>query len=1233
MRKYLSIILILILNISFNYSQDEILNNGGSLWSTYIGGGAGDAVEDIIIMEDHIYVTGTTESNTGIATNDAWQKNKDSGKDAFIAKYDKQGNKIWSTYYGGNGDDYATSITADWYEGRIVIAGYTSSTGLVHTSGAYQINYGGGSYDAFMMSLDTNGNFKWDSYYGGSGDDRAASAFMLGDKLYIAGKTNSDNLPVKDAVQETKNAGFDGFMAEIKPKDGGLEWATYYGGEGDDEFTDISYNGYIYACGITSSQNSIAGNASHQSSYGGGASDAFFMKIEDKKEPEWVSYFGGSGADTANAVKSDEKGNIYLAGTTSSGSGIATAGAYKQNFGGTVDGFLAKFNANGNAEYSTYYGGSGEDGIYDLVIDKLNRPLILGCTSSGNNISTGRGLNQTKSGRSDAFMAKFREDGDIIFGSYYGGSGDESGLAAALTEKDIPVIAGMTTSSNGLATVGADQENFGGVEDGFISRFLGVEIVITEVASELCGGENFVIEFVTSKKLIPGNIFKVELSDKNGSFINARVIGSFELTTGGSVKAKLPSDIEPGNAYRIRIFASVLGVYSSDNGFDIQISSSPNPIITGDNELCLNGEEYIYETDSLDGVSYDWKVQGGKITSGQSTNSVTIKWTETGMSEVRVTVTEGNCSGTEIYNVEVHDMPVVSLESYEDICEYVEAIELEGGSPEGGKYFIGETEYSEFDPGEFGTGVFDIVYVYTDEHGCTDSASSSIKVNEAPEKPEITIKEDTLISSADTGNQWYLNGEEIQGAADKKHVPQVDGKYSVRVTNQAGCMSEFSDEVDYTGQDGARILTVNSIIFNDLYCENSDTMKIGILNFGNANLVMDEIEIEGQNEDEFKLGDDYSDMSIAANSSDSIEIIFQPDSPGEKHAKLEIRSNAVNSENVELDIEAVKHLIDFSLAQSSCKFDNIKKDSVFTFQINIKNEGTAGTSLSIAENPIDFTVVSLEPDSLKLDGMSVLTLKFNGSSVDGTIDDKIVVREERCNQTREISLEVIVGSGSPDDKIIIQVDSAAANAGDTVSIPVSVDGTGIINNAGINEIRGELMFNASMLDPIPPTPEGSVTGNLRIMPLTIAVPEETATVELKFIANLGNDSVTTLEMRNILPANNVEYNVQRGEFRLLDICYEGGARLVTFNETTNIELSPNPAEGTVNVDYKLIENGLTRIFITNNFGKVVKTILNEDISKGKYSEVVNLKDLSSGLYFIMLRTPTIIKTRTIRVLK
>ncbi len=80
---------------------------------------------------------------------------------------------------------------------------------------------------------------------------------------------------------------------------------------------------------------------------------------------------------------------------------------------------------------------------------------------------------------------------------------------------------------------------------------------------------------------------------------------------------------------------------------------------------------------------------------------------------------------------------------------------------------------------------------------CSDTVYNTVTFYSVPDKPTITRMGDRLVSSANSGNQWFRNGEMLTGKTDKILELKEPGLYTVQVKNGFGCASPFSDEYNY----------------------------------------------------------------------------------------------------------------------------------------------------------------------------------------------------------------------------------------------------------------------------------------------------------------------------------------------------------------------------------------------------------------------------------------------------
>ena len=263
---------------------------------------------------------------------------------------------------------------------------------------------------------------------------------------------------------------------------GNLLWATFYGGTEEDYAlgTCTDHNNNIYITGVTASTDGIATPGAHQESFGGGdigrQGDAFIAKFTIDGYLAWGTYFGGSGYDAGLAIVCDTNNFIYVCGETGSTDSIATVGTYSNilptTTPGIQDGFLTKFDSGGEQIWGTYYGGSGGDEPYALVLDGADNIYIAGSTSSKNGIATPGAYHAVYDSMGDGFLAKFSNAGSLLWGTYYGSTGEDDIYGICVDKNSDVYISGGTNSTDSIATPGAYQTIYGGgTDDAFIAKF------------------------------------------------------------------------------------------------------------------------------------------------------------------------------------------------------------------------------------------------------------------------------------------------------------------------------------------------------------------------------------------------------------------------------------------------------------------------------------------------------------------------------------------------------------------------------------------------------------------------------------------------------------------------------------------------------------------------------------------------------------------------------------------
>jgi hypothetical protein len=117
----------------------------------------------------------------------------------------------------------------------------------------------------------------------------------------------------------------------------------------------------------------------------------------------------------------------------------------------------------------------------------------------------------------------------------------------------------------------------------------------------------------------------------------------------------------------------------------------------------------------------------------------------------------------------------------------------------------------------------------------------TVNVNTVP-TPVAAQEGDSLISSADQGNQWYNSQGLIEGATQQVYYPEVEDDFYVIVTNEFGCVSEPSNTVHFlfTG-----IVEVENPYFRIYPVPAGDMLSIEIVNGNEGTYRVDLMNVTG----------------------------------------------------------------------------------------------------------------------------------------------------------------------------------------------------------------------------------------------------------------------------------------------------------------------------------------------------------------------------------------------------
>ena len=451
------------------------------------------------IEEGNLY-SYQTNSNNEISSK--YIINKDSIISFEIANYDTTKTLVidplvWATYYGGSTSwDGFTSLCRDSAD-NIYVVGYatTSSFPTMNMNGAFWQSSVVASNDVTIVKFNNQGVRLWATFYGGNHLDVGKSICLDSqNNIFVSGLTFSTNFPVQQlsgAYWQSNNAGFYDICILKFNNQGIRQWATYYGGSGQEETNWTSINlcidnqDNIYISGNTTSINfptqQLTG--AYNQVVNGGDEDIFILKFNNQGVRQWATYYGGSDKDKYCSISIDSFDNLYITGSTGSTNFPVQQlnGAFWQPLlSGGADLIILKFNNQGIRQWATYYGGSASEIFPTICVDFQDNIYITGTTGSidfPTQQLIGAYWQPTNAGSWDVFILKFNNQGVRQWASYYGGNDyDEYAYVYADNQNNI-FVTGRTLSSNfpTQQLVGeywqSNNASNAGYQDAFIIKF------------------------------------------------------------------------------------------------------------------------------------------------------------------------------------------------------------------------------------------------------------------------------------------------------------------------------------------------------------------------------------------------------------------------------------------------------------------------------------------------------------------------------------------------------------------------------------------------------------------------------------------------------------------------------------------------------------------------------------------------------------------------------------------
>jgi hypothetical protein len=340
---------------------------------------------------------------------------------------------VWQTYYWpsmGWSNNYSIAIDGS---GNVYVSGDSQATWNGPT-GQIPLNaHSGGPGDIFVLKLDSNGAYKWHTFYGSSSYINFAYdiAVDVSSNVYVTGRgAGSWNSPTGQSPLNAHSGSFNGngssvFVLKLD-RNGTYLWHTFYGSSAFGGGVALDNSGNVYVTGW-----SFQTWGSPQYPFSG-FGDVFVLKLNSSGTYLWHTFYGSGGNyEIGYGIAVDGIGNVYLTGrsqaTWNSPTGKIPLNAYSGNSSYIYDIFVLKLDSSGTYLWHTFYGpGSNDYGGRCIAVDGSGNVYTMGHSSVTWNGPAGQIPLNAHSDPAGTFVLKLDSNGAYKWHSFYGSSSEHS---------------------------------------------------------------------------------------------------------------------------------------------------------------------------------------------------------------------------------------------------------------------------------------------------------------------------------------------------------------------------------------------------------------------------------------------------------------------------------------------------------------------------------------------------------------------------------------------------------------------------------------------------------------------------------------------------------------------------------------------------------------------------------------------------------------------------------------
>ena len=372
--------------------------NGNPLWADNPGSSGHEKAWNVASdSENNIYLTGGFEGSFYFGSSSLESENL---MDGMLLKYDASGNELWGVEISSLGQVEPRWIECDT-EGNIIVSGrfYNHPLNIEDTTIANH-----NSLDIFMLKFNGEGELLWARSYGGYDDDYVMGMCTdLADNIYFTGGFHSSSFTLGNFQFSSSSSVRAAVIAQLDP-DGDVIWAECHDDSYDQQFmgidVDSSFN--IYTSGYFKDLFNFGPYAIY-ANYGG--FDVFLAKYNSNHEHQWIQKISSSAYERTDKLIVDNQGNVIIEVQTY---GLLQIGDTTLPHNGGYDIVLAKFEPDGSLFWALHANGNADERAIEMAIGPFENFYTTGYFRS-NQLAIGQEQINNK-GMADAFISSIGPD-------------------------------------------------------------------------------------------------------------------------------------------------------------------------------------------------------------------------------------------------------------------------------------------------------------------------------------------------------------------------------------------------------------------------------------------------------------------------------------------------------------------------------------------------------------------------------------------------------------------------------------------------------------------------------------------------------------------------------------------------------------------------------------------------------------------------------------------------------